>query len=516
MVNLHMVNPDLLRDESGISVQQKTVTEAVHPATESELIEILRDSKELITVRGGGTGLTGGCVPNHGGIILCTDKMLQVSSRTGHQTVEDHIDNVGVDSAKDLSIAVSFDRSEAIVPVGTSLCALDELLRPLNLMYLPNPTETGAFMGGMAATNASGSRSFAFGSTRDHITSLRVVLTDGDTVNVKRGEIRANTAAFSFAAESGKEYGFKIPSYRYFNGKNTAGLYVKRGMDLVDLFIGSEGILGVVSEVGIRLSERKNISTGLIFFNDEEQALTFVNLAREMRYNGNSGLISLEYYDSNALKLAQTTQILPADSVCAIQYEFFENDQIILEQIMRFYEQTDAIGGWQDSRIVEFRHSVPEAINKIIRKYGTRKLGTDFAVPPSNFPAMMAAYKTASEIFCNPGSMDNSCTSDNVHTALFGHIGDYHLHFNFIPENANEYETARKLYLLLAIETVDLKGTLSAEHGVGKKQIILNGNGTEVPYLHLMHGEGGLQEIRAIKRALDPEMRLNPGNIIKY
>ena len=146
-----------------------------------------------------------------------------------------------------------------------------------------------------------------------------------------------------------------------------------------------------------------------------------------------------------------------------------------------------------------FRHSLPESVNEFARAH-QGKLGTDLAVPREHFRLMYEAH----EAIAGQAKVD---------FLIFGHIGDAHVHLNFLPRDAEEAARARRAYLQLARRAVELGGTVSAEHGVGKKTIELE-PGRQVPYLRLMYGEKGLRAVAAVKRALDPTWILNQGNMI--
>jgi D-lactate dehydrogenase (cytochrome) len=154
----------------------------------------------------------------------------------------------------------------------------------------------------------------------------------------------------------------------------------------------------------------------------------------------------------------------------------------------------------------EFRHSLPEAVNSYVKQQHSYKLATDFAVPAAGFREIMRAYREADETF------RKAFPRAGVHAVLFGHLGDYHLHFNFITRAEAEMAFAKQLYVKLARKAVELGGTISAEHGVGKKTVELDGR--VVPYLQLMFGKDGLRQIAAVKRALDPNLILNVGNMV--
>ncbi len=493
-----MASVDLYQDKSQLRVETDRVDSVESPETEKDLVRILQTSSNLVTFRGAGTGVTGGCVPTQGGIILATERMLKAALPDGYRQVDDE-DVIG------RSVSIGLRESEALVPPGISLQTLDHVLADHG-MLMPNPTASDALLGAATNTNASGTRTFAFGAMRENIDSLRVVLADGDVLALRRGEVSAEGRRLRLTTLGGTIYEVTVPSYRMFPGKNAAGLYAKPEMDAIDLFIGSEGLLGAVSQVGLRLKPRRDVESGLFFFENQEAALRFIDSARPKRYDGKTGtgLISLEFYDRNSLELAGGKQEveLPAKAACAVQYEYFSGDEAVEHVLADLYEAHGVVDNWQDHRVVAFRHAVPETINGIIARYRMRKLGTDFAVPAEQFPAMMAAYGEAISRF------DAACQTEGPHSALFGHVGNHHLHLNLIPRNPAEAEVALRIYTGLARKAVQLGGTVSAEHGVGKKMI--DGK----PYLHMMYGDQGLREIAAVKRVLDPRMRLNRGNMI--
>ena len=162
-----------------------------------------------MTVAGGGTGVTGGGVPL-GGWVLSVEKLARLEIHTGY----------------------------AIAGAGVPLRDLQAAAQRTGQFYPPDPTENSAFLGGTISTNASGSRSFKFGATRRWVQGLRVVLADGRQFDVSRGD------AIDFDPGT-------IPQPAV--TKNTAGYLLRPGMDWVDLFVGSEGTLGVVTEAPVGL-----------------------------------------------------------------------------------------------------------------------------------------------------------------------------------------------------------------------------------------------------------------------
>jgi D-lactate dehydrogenase (cytochrome) len=156
-----------------------------------------------------------------------------------------------------------------------------------------------------------------------------------------------------------------------------------------------------------------------------------------------------------------------------------------------------AAGGREDVRL--FRHSLPEAVNEFVRRR-VGKIGSDMAVPHEQLREMMNAYQEESE-------------TSGVRFLMFGHVGDDHVHLNYLPEDEAEAGRALAAYSRLARKAVALGGTISAEHGVGKKTILDEG-GRRIPYLDVLLGETGLRAIARVKKALDPRCILNVGNMV--
>src|SRR5580658_4156451 len=181
------------------------------PESEAQVAEILREATATltpVTIAGAGTGLTGGRVP-HTGWVVSLERFGKLEIHSGY----------------------------AVCGAGVLLRNLQAAAGPRQF-YAPDPTENGASVGGSIATNASGSRSFLYGATRRHVRALRVVLVDGETLTLRRGE----------------KPPFEVPVLPAGGAnKNTAGYYLRPGIDYMDLFIGSEGTLGVVTEAELAL-----------------------------------------------------------------------------------------------------------------------------------------------------------------------------------------------------------------------------------------------------------------------
>jgi D-lactate dehydrogenase (cytochrome) len=500
---------EFLTDESNAHAAEANSIEAVlFPTEEAELAEAMRDAcrrRKRVTVSGAGTGVTGARVPKSGGIVVSMSSMVNVRPREGWERVE----YLGLSGKSSFLL----DRAgcAAIVPPGIPLLELMGAL-PKAFQYPPDPTETSAQVGGTIATNASGARCFRYGATRAWVYGLRVVLANGNTLELSRGCIVAGNDGFlDFTSDQGREYRVPMPRYAMPSVKHNAGVFAKPGMDLVDLFIGSEGILGVVTEARLRLAERpKNVISDIAFFADDAAALKFADWLRPMR---DGPMLAVEYFDGSALEFIREERAeVPSRAGAAIFFEMVGEGADPLVPFDGMLRELGAVEDWcacgeRDVRdLKEFRHSLPDRVNAYLRERQSHKMGTDMAVPLPRFPEMMDAYRSAGERF------RKAFPRHGAHHVLFGHVGDCHLHFNFLSETREELAMAKKLYLELAHRAVALGGTLSGEHGMGKKTLEVDGR--PVPYIQLMYGEDGLRQIAAAKAAVDPDFLLNSGNIV--
>ena len=218
-------------DESGLLGGY--AEEVLFPEDEKDTINILQDAsnkKKPITISGGGTGVTGARVA-FGGSILATDSLNKI-------------------------INIDEENLFATIQPGVKLSELQKDLSKKGLIYPPDPTEPNAFAGGTVSTNASGAKGFKYGPTRNYVKRLKIILSTGDIIDINRGEFFINKGkAFSLKLKD-KEMKIKMPQYSMPDIKSAAGYYIKDNMDIVDLFIGHEGTLGVILEIDILLGKK--------------------------------------------------------------------------------------------------------------------------------------------------------------------------------------------------------------------------------------------------------------------
>ena len=445
------------------------------PESVDEVADILaRANRDRVpvTVSGAGTGTVGGRVA-FGGIVLATDKLNRIKS-----------------------IVHEPGGGRAEVEAGVILSDLQRAVDHEGLLYPPDPTERGCFIGGTVATNASGARTFKYGPTRNYINRLKIVLASGEVLDLKRGEARADAGG---RIRVGKTIELQLPRYRMpETRKNATGYFVAPAMDAVDLFIGSEGTLGVVCEVELRLLPKpESLLSGVVFFAGEADVLGLVADAR-----ARTDARALEFFDQESLNfLRDKYPAIPANAVGAIFFEQETNSasedavlndwMALLDQHHAFPDSWFATSEQDQAKLREFRHQLPVLMNEWFARYNQRKVSTDMAVPDEAFPGLFRLYR-------------ETLRASGLRYTIFGHIGDNHVHVNILPRDDTEGTRARELYVEFLKYAASVGGTLSAEHGVGK---------LKRDYLHLFYSDNQLREMAAIKNAFDPHGILGRGNI---
>ena len=428
-------------DISDVSGYPGHADQVFSPRNEEELAEILeRASREgvPVTVMGAMTGLTGGAAPQGGWGVSMT-KFRRLDVQPGH----------------------------ARVGPGILLKEVQQAAAGAGQFYAPDPTENTSSIGGNIAANASGSRSFRYGATRRHVRALRVAFMDGRIVEYKRGQ----PVDFDITP---------IPLPR--STKHSAGYRLEPGMDFVDLFVGSEGTLGVVTEAELQLLPAPGeIMGGVVFFKSEDAALDAVDRWRPL-----ANLRLLEYVDAASLEMMEVPQ------KAAVMVE--QESEIDLDMTDALEDESwFAMSAADRERFRKFRHALGERSNQRIRSGGYMKLGTDYAVPIEKGREMMRVYRTV---------LDRDLKLPYV---VYGHIGDAHVHINTFPSNKEDYERAKKILSDLAYPVVEMGGTVGAEHGLGKRKAHL---------LEVQYKPEVIEQMRTIKRRFDPQWLLGRGNLL--
>lgn len=470
---------------------EKYLTDASHTRGIAEKIHFPQNTAEIsflfeqanregiaVTIAGAGTGLTGARVPN-GGVIISTERMNRIGPVEWDEPQQ---------------------KGRMMVDPGVVLKDFEAFLDRQALFYPPDPTGIFASMGGTVATNASGARSFKYGPTRRYVNRIEVVLANGDILNIQRGEHSAKDGCLEVRLPDGGSIKIKIPSYKMPAVKNAAGYYAAHDMDLIDLFIGQEGTLGLVSKAELEVFKKPGaLVAGILFFSSEVASYHFMTGARHSARSGTEKIRMnprlLEFFDRYSLE--RLSRIYPEIPEWARAAIFFEQecapgDEAFIEA------QWSRKGAWISAGTVEierfrkFRQDLPFIVRDEIREKGYRKIGTDMAVP-DEYGEVMLDFYLAKLAECG------------IAYLVFGHFGDNHLHANLFPRTDEEFHRAKLIYDEFVDKALELRGTVSAEHGIGK---------LKVPYLERMYGREGVREMARVKRALDPNGILSPGNII--
>lgn len=482
-------DPDIIKNyfEDTSNLKGGHAEEVAMPQDESELSSFVREAnirKMAVTISGGGTGTTGARIP-FGGAIVSTEKLNRISD-------------------------ISERAMSVTAQAGAFVDDIKSGAEKHGLFYTSHPTERTATVGGTVATNASGSRSFKYGPTRKYVKRLKMVLASGEILDISRGKQFLTRDNSSITLPLGTQITIPLPTYKMPGIKNAAGYFARDGMDLIDLFIGQEGTLSIITEVEFGLVKKPyGILSCFVFFREESDAWRFSIEARSLLRKKialrrtDFDILSLEYFDSNALRLlSKKNSNIPAGMSAAI---FFEQE--LHEKMKESFPEdwVDLISAHNASldntwvamnekdagRFTEFRHSIPESVNEIVRKNGFRKFSTDIAVPDQNFLEMMNFY---ADVFKKSG----------LDYIIFGHIGESHVHVNILPRSEPELEKAKQVSLTFVKKGILLGGTVSAEHGIGK---------IKHKYLEEMYGKSAVLEMARIKKALDPNCILGLDNI---
>lgn len=514
---------DYLRDESRFG--PAACDRLVFAHSEKDVAEILADATArggAVTISAGRTGIVGGAVPSSGTLLSLAemDRILGLRSLPDGRFV--------LRAEPGLSIARLKERIEKRdLGIDETTLSADEkaALRsfssdPHAYCYPLDPTEDTAHLGATLATNASGARSFRYGATRNQVQGMRVCLASGEMLDIERGACRAHDGRFMITTAGGAATEVRVPTYAMPATKNAAGYFAAVDMDLVDLFVGSEGTLGVITEARILIvPSPEGILSALAFFPSDDDAIAFVRGARgdlsDGRPTDSVEPIALEFFDSRSLDFLRERKRedgassaipeLPTDAASAVLFEQEYTEQRLLGIYERWETLLSAHGSSMDdtwggmeagdlARLKALRHSIAEEVNNAIARAkathpAIHKIGTDAAVPPNALEDMMSFLRQSLE-------------GSGLRYVIFGHIGDSHLHLNVMPRNPDELRWGKELALSIARRAVELGGTVSAEHGIGK---------LKHAFLTLQYGDEGVREMAAVKAALDTSGVLNRG-----
>jgi D-lactate dehydrogenase (cytochrome) len=472
------------------------------PTSEAAVANAIRLSSAVLPI-GAQSSLTGGATP-FGETLISTARLNRIVS-------------IGVDRAR--------------VEPGVTLADFDRALERSGRSYPPIPTFTGAFVGGTVATNAAGASTFRHGTTRDWVTALTIVLASGDVLDIERGATRAHRDGYFELELSEGTIRVPVPTYRMpAVPKLSAGYFASPDMDLIDLFIGSEGTLGIVTAVTLRiLPRRPAVCLAFVPFPSSAAALAFASALRK----DVAELSAIEHLDARSLQLAREDGLdracgvrWPADAAMALLVGLelpsdFGSDRAFDElggvrergapdTALSMFSRMLADAGVLDDveiavpgdkaralQLAALREGVPAAVNQRVGRAKQRvdsrieKTAADVIVPFERIGELLQLY-------------DAEFRRRGLDAAIWGHLSDGNLHPNVIPRSFDDVRSGREAMLAFGREAIRLGGAPLAEHGVGR-------NPVKQQLLRELYGENGIEEMRRVKRALDPQWKLAPG-----
>ena len=400
-------------------------------------------------------------------VRICADNRVPVIPFGVGTSLEGHINaplgGVSIDF-RDMNkvLAVHAEDLDCVVEPGITRKALNEHLRDQGLFFPIDPG-ADASLGGMAATRCSGTNAVRYGTMKDNVLALKVVMADGELMTTSR---RAK--------------------------KSSAGY------DLTRLMVGSEGTLGVITELTLKLSGiPEAIASGVCPFPSVDAACK----ATILTIQSGIPVARIELLDALQIRAVNAYSKLSLPEVPTLFVEFHGSDAGVAEQSQRFGEIVADLGGgpfdWATkpedrSRLWQARHDGYWAARHL--RPGAQAFATDVCVPISRLAeCVTASQRAAAEL--------------HLIAPILGHVGDGNFHLSLLVDMADAGEVERAGILMERVVELALSmdGTCTGEHGVGQGKM---------KYLKAEHGAPALAAMAAIKRALDPQNIMNPGKIV--
>ncbi|HYD79605.1 MAG TPA: FAD-linked oxidase C-terminal domain-containing protein [Paucimonas sp.] len=361
-------------------------------------------------------------------------------------------------------IAIHPEDLTATVEAGVTRKQLNQEIRDTGLFFPIDPG-ADASLGGMAATRASGTNAVRYGTMRENVLALTVVTADGRI-------IKTGTRARKSAA----------------------------GYDLTRLFVGSEGTLGIITEVTVKLyPQPEAISAAVCSFPSTADAVNTVIATIQMGVP----VARVEFLDENGVKAINAYDKLGLPEQPLLLFEFHGSEHGVKEQaetVEGIAAEYNAIGfEWATrpedrSRLWAARHNAYFALLQM--RPGHRSITTDCCVPISRLAECILDTQA-------------DCTRHGLVHSIIGHVGDGNFHVLILvdPHDAEEVANAEGVNSRMVSRALAMDGTCTGEHGVGMHKM---------DFLVQEHGDGAIDTMRAIKRALDPNNLLNPGKVIRW
>ncbi len=522
LIDLHK---DYLKDESRISGKAETISFPENEAQVQAIVKILLKQKTPITVQGSRTGITGGAVPVCGH-ILNLSKMTKV---TGLELDLDGKFSIRVQpgiSLSELNEQLFSCRFDSDGWDKKALKALDVFKKAGRFFWPPDPSERSASIGGIAANNSRGICSFHYGPTRLHIKSIRVVDTNGEIHSIEQGQYVFSQGVCPLPG--GKVIQLDTALLQRQSEEN-----FKDSHDLMDLYLGSEGMLGVITELTLSLRPLPKEQWGIVFFFEHQyRALDFIQRIhpvqkrqkrpkgkKEQRTGSDTDIVAIEVMDQTTLECIQdykkvNTKVkelpdLDNSLTTAVYVEIHGNSTKQVEELSEMLLETavqcdcDPDNTWAFCGEIEiqrphiFRHAAAESVNWFIDKARLKdsritKLGTDMRLEKGSLSELLEM-------------VGRDLKSHGLKAAIFGHAACGHLHVNILPQDYQQFDKARRLIKEWAKKIYAQKGSVVTEHGVGKIKKDLFGS---IPLPQ------HLKVIRSVKQQFDPDGLWNPDNML--
>jgi len=413
----------------------------VYPFNREQISAILKLANEArfpVIPRGAGTGFTGGTLPVEGGVVLVLTKMNRV-------------------------LQIDPENLVAVVEPGVVTYHLQQEVEKIGLFYPPDPASLkSSTIGGNVAECAGGPRAVKYGVTKDYVLGLEVVLPTGEIINT---------------------------------GVQTVKSVV--GYDLTKLLVGSEGTLGIITKIILRLLPLpKAKRTMLAMFADIESAATTVSQIISSRIIP----ATLEFMDNATIRCVEDYlhMGLPVEAGALLIIEVDGAPEVLngeVGEIQKICQANRAIETKvaKDDKEAEELWKARRAVSSAVVKLNPTKINEDVTVPRSKVANLLRQMEAISK-------------KHNLIIVNFGHAGDGNIHVNVLIDRRKPGEEERAHVAVKEIfeATLGLGGTLSGEHGIGI---------TKAPYLAMELGDMGVEVMKRIKQSFDPNNILNPGKI---
>ncbi|MGB4504705.1 MAG: FAD-linked oxidase C-terminal domain-containing protein [Syntrophaceticus sp.] len=403
-----------------------------------EIVKLANKYRFPLVPRGAGTGLSGGSLPVAGGVVVDLTRMNKI-------------------------LEIDEDNLVAIVEPGVITYKIQEEVEKRGLFYPPDPASLKtSTIGGNVAECAGGPRAFKYGVTRDYVLGLEVVTPTGEVVKTGGKTVKSVT-----------------------------------GYDLLRLYTGSEGTLGIITKIYLRLIPKPEAKKTLMVIYD-----SLDDAAQSVSQIIKRGIIpvTLEMMDDRTIQCVENHRQmgLPLDAEAILIIEV-DGPRVLLDNQAQEVAELCRSCGAREIKIAETEEeregiwAARRAVSAAVVQIKPTKISEDISVPRMAIPKMVRKLKEIASRY-------------NLDLVIFGHAGDGNLHPNILCDQTDreEMERVEKAIGELFKAAVELGGTLSGEHGIGTMK---------APYLKVETGEAGFEVMRKIKEALDPNNILNPGKI---